>query len=246
MEASEIKTLLEENNKAIAESLKEKVDTAAKKAVEEVLDKLPEVKAEIKADATVNGDGGKIILWSDEYTGFYGDLFARGGEEGGNGGFIETSSKDNLQAFGLANTAATLGKGGHWLLDPTSLTVLAVTSVNGSFTGTPATVWTTDPDPASTSGAQFSTATVGITPLLTALGLGSVTISTSSTGSGAGFITVNGSIANIGNANSLTLIADTDITINNTMTLAGSISLNANGGSITTNANISSTTGTVS
>ncbi|NBS06478.1 MAG: filamentous hemagglutinin N-terminal domain-containing protein [Verrucomicrobia bacterium] len=202
--------------------------------------------AEIKADATVNGDGGKIILWSDEYTGFYGDLFARGGEEGGNGGFIETSSKDNLQAFGLANTAATLGKGGHWLLDPTSLTVLAGTSVNGSFTGTPATVWTTSPDPASTSGAQFSTATVGITPLLTALGLGSVTISTSSTGSGAGFITVNGSIANTGNANSLTLIADTDITINNTMTLAGSISLNANGGSITTNANISSTTGTVS
>jgi hypothetical protein len=51
--------------------------------------------AVIVADTTVNGDGGKIILWSDEYTGFYGELFARGGVEDGNGGFIETSSKNN-------------------------------------------------------------------------------------------------------------------------------------------------------
>lgn len=68
--------------------------------------------AEIKADATVSGDGGKIVLWSDEYTGFYGELFARGGAEGGNGGLIETSSKNNLQASGSANASASSARPG--------------------------------------------------------------------------------------------------------------------------------------
>ena len=197
--------------------------------------------AEIKADATVNGDGGKIILWSDEYTGFYGDLFARGGAEGGNGGFIETSSKNNLQAFGLVNTGSTLGRGGNWLLDPTDVTIdNSPSNSGGDFDGTPATTWTYAATPAA------GQATVSITSLQAALLLGSVTISTSSTGGGAGNITVDGTITNIGNGNTLTLIADNEITINSPITLAGSISLNANGGSITTNANISSTTGTVS
>ena len=80
--------------------------------------------AEIKADATVNGDGGKVILWSDDYTGFYGDLFARGGVEGGNGGFIETSSKNNLQAFGNVFLQAANGSGGHWLLDPLNVSIV--------------------------------------------------------------------------------------------------------------------------
>ena len=68
-------------------------------------------KARIFADATGNGDGGKVILWSEDYTGFYGQLFARGGPEGGNGGFIETSSKNNLQAYGFANASAMAGLG---------------------------------------------------------------------------------------------------------------------------------------
>ena len=37
------------------------------------------------------GDGGKIILWSDEKTGFYGSLSAQGGPLGGDGGFAEVS-----------------------------------------------------------------------------------------------------------------------------------------------------------
>jgi hypothetical protein len=47
--------------------------------------------ASIAADATQAGDGGKIILWSDQATRAYGSLSARGGPNGGNGGFIETS-----------------------------------------------------------------------------------------------------------------------------------------------------------
>jgi filamentous hemagglutinin family protein len=43
---------------------------------------LPDAK--ISANARENGDGGKVILWSDEYTGFFGKITALGGAEGGN------------------------------------------------------------------------------------------------------------------------------------------------------------------
>ncbi|NBQ55840.1 MAG: hypothetical protein EBU36_04210, partial [Verrucomicrobia bacterium] len=59
---------------------------------------LPE--AEISARATAAGDGGQVVLWSDDYTGFFGSINTMGGLEGGNGGFVETSSKNNLQSFG--------------------------------------------------------------------------------------------------------------------------------------------------
>jgi filamentous hemagglutinin family protein len=95
----------------------------------------------IRANATVNGDGGKVILWSDEYTGFYGEIFARAGLSGGDGGFVETSSYDNLQAWGSVDTFSFFGKSGLWLLDPTEL-YITTTSSNMDVTGTG-----TDPDP---------------------------------------------------------------------------------------------------
>jgi filamentous hemagglutinin family protein len=79
----------------------------------------------ILADATSNGDGGKVILWSDEYTGFYGNISARGGMFTGDGGFVETSSKINLQAFGLGNVGSVSGTPGNWLLDPADVTIVA-------------------------------------------------------------------------------------------------------------------------
>ena len=54
--------------------------------------------AEITADALNSGDGGRVIVWSDEYTNFAGLITAKGSDTG-IGGFVETSSKDNLQAF---------------------------------------------------------------------------------------------------------------------------------------------------
>src|SRR5256885_2214220 len=45
----------------------------------------------INADATRAGDGGKVIVWSNDTTRAYGSISARGGEQSGNGGFIETS-----------------------------------------------------------------------------------------------------------------------------------------------------------
>jgi hypothetical protein len=78
----------------------------------------------ILADATSKGDGGKVILWSDEYTGFYGNISARGGALGGDGGFVETSSKMNLQAFGSGNVGSVSGTPGNWLLDPADVRIV--------------------------------------------------------------------------------------------------------------------------
>ncbi len=52
--------------------------------------------ATIKADAVTNGNGGRVIVWADDVTRFYGSISARGGAQGGDGGFVETSGKVNL------------------------------------------------------------------------------------------------------------------------------------------------------
>ena len=77
----------------------------------------------IFADAAQQGDGGKVILWSDEYTGSHGNIYARGGAVGGNGGFVETSSKNELGVFGFVHVGAPAGIGGLWLLDPKSIVI---------------------------------------------------------------------------------------------------------------------------
>ena len=79
--------------------------------------------ASISASATKNGDGGRVILWSDQYTGSFGNIDAKGGIEGGNGGFVETSSKMNLSIFGFVDVGAPKGSGGAWLLDPADIEI---------------------------------------------------------------------------------------------------------------------------
>src|SRR5882762_6910449 len=78
----------------------------------------------IRADAGTTGDGGRVIVWSDESTRFFGSISARGGSQGGNGGFVETSG-NALQAFGSVDTSAPRGNGGEWLLDPTDINIVA-------------------------------------------------------------------------------------------------------------------------
>ncbi len=77
----------------------------------------------IAADALVNGDGGTVILWSDDTTAFAGDISAQGGPLGGNGGFVEVSGARSLIFDGTVNTTAPLGTDGELLLDPTDIII---------------------------------------------------------------------------------------------------------------------------
>jgi len=80
--------------------------------------------AQIRADATVQGNGGTVTLWSDQATRFDGSISARGAGTG-NGGWVETSSQGALGVGGTAmvDTRAPGGKVGSWLLDPYDIVV---------------------------------------------------------------------------------------------------------------------------
>ena len=85
--------------------------------------------AQLRADATDDGDGGRVIVWADGDTRYFGDLSARGGPRGGNGGFAEVSGKGNLQFGGSANLGASAGANGTLLLDPLDLIVSATSGL---------------------------------------------------------------------------------------------------------------------
>ena len=89
----------------------------------------------IKADAIENGDGGKVIIWSDDRTRAYGNLSATGGEQSGDGGFIETSSKNYADLQTSVDVSASSGQHGEWLIDPSSLTISG--NQNSNTSGTP-------------------------------------------------------------------------------------------------------------
>ncbi|NER48462.1 MAG: CHAT domain-containing protein [Symploca sp. SIO1A3] len=79
----------------------------------------------IKADALTDGDGGRVIVWSDDTTRVYGNISARGGSNSGNGGFIETSGTQNLEITTTPDVTAAAGLGGEWLIDPSNIEIVA-------------------------------------------------------------------------------------------------------------------------
>ena len=84
----------------------------------------------VRADATQNGNGGSIVVWSDQATTFAGSSNTRGGPQGGNGGFVEVSG-GVLSLTGAIDVSAPLGSLGTILLDPTNLTIIAGNSGSG-------------------------------------------------------------------------------------------------------------------
>ena len=78
------------------------------------------------ADSLVEGDGGRVILWSDGTTEFDGKLSASGAGAG-SGGLVETSGLERLVMGDRAtvSTSAESGKLGTWLLDPDDLQIVA-------------------------------------------------------------------------------------------------------------------------
>jgi hypothetical protein len=79
--------------------------------------------AVIRADAQTRGDGGKVVVWAEEVTRFYGTISARGGNEAGNGGFAEVSGKNALDYGGFTDLTAAHGERGTLLLDPKNITI---------------------------------------------------------------------------------------------------------------------------
>ncbi|MEQ9549163.1 MAG: CHAT domain-containing protein [Coleofasciculus sp. G3-WIS-01] len=77
----------------------------------------------INADALVEGNGGQVIVWADEATGFNGRISAGGGSDSGNGGFVEVSGKDALAFSGHVDVSAANGQDGTILLDPRDIII---------------------------------------------------------------------------------------------------------------------------
>ncbi len=77
------------------------------------------------ADATQNGNGGSVIFWSNLTSDFMGTITAKGGSLGGNGGFLEVSSKGDIGFWGLGDASAANGLAGSLSLDPKNLIIAA-------------------------------------------------------------------------------------------------------------------------
>lgn len=99
-------------------------------------------KASIKADAISSGNGGTVTVWSDGNTAFNAKVSAKGGAQGGNGGFVETSGKVLQLGDAISvNTSAPNGRSGTWLLDPVNIVVTTVSFNEPETTGVdPATI----------------------------------------------------------------------------------------------------------
>lgn len=93
--------------------------------------------ATIAADAKRRGDGGKVIVWGNDAARVHGSISARGGADGGDGGFVETSGHWLDVAGVRVDAGAPKGTAGTWLLDPSDVTILAGSGVEsgGIFYG---------------------------------------------------------------------------------------------------------------
>jgi filamentous hemagglutinin family protein len=194
----------------------------------------------ITASATTKGNGGKVVVWSDTATWFAGKIDVEGGAAGGNGGFVETSSKQYLAASGSVDAKATHGKAGTWLLDPDDVIIETNGGnvTNGSFSGGVFTPGTGSP------------ATIDPSVITSALNAGtSVNISTSSGSGGSGNITVSNAItmnaSNSSTAATLNLTASTGgmITINAPINVTSGLLSVALTGSVAVNANVTANAG---
>lgn len=191
----------------------------------------------IAANALQQGDGGKIVVWSDNSTKAYGNFSATGGLLAGNGGWIETSG-GHLDISGIkVNLSAAKGKTGTWLLDPSDITIS-----NGVTDMTFASN-TYSPLPAANSS------TLNVTDLVNQLANANIQVVTTSSGTANGNITIATPIA-WNSGNTLTLTADPttgQVQVNNAITASGNgAGLILSGNSISIAAPITTTNGNVS
>ncbi len=169
-------------------------------------------EASIDVSAKHSGDAGRAILWSDEQTKFYGSIMAMGGKSSGDGGFVETSSKEILTAIGMVDASALKGNAGTWLLDPNNITIS--TGADGANTNISTTVGSPTRFDTTTDGSILTTGSIEA-----ALNGGtSVTIETQNGGSSseAGTITFANNITKSTGSNATLLVRAADSIVLNT------------------------------
>jgi len=173
--------------------------------------------ATIKANATKQGNGGNVAVWSDGLTTFNGSIEAKGAGTG-NGGWVETSGHYLSIATGMVDASAPNGAAGTWLLDPYSLDVVSGGTDNSSTnTYTSSTGGTTVYDSDINASLAFENVT-----LQTGGAGGNITVDTGAalTWSGSEHLTLDAT-ANGGTGN---------IAINGTITApSGTLSLKSTG-----------------
>lgn len=142
----------------------------------------------ITANSKTTGQGGKVIVWSDNETAAHGKVSAKGGNNSGNGGFVETSGH-KLDTKGVrVDTSAPKGHSGNWLLDPYNITIVDdEIDANGI-------VIAANRPPFSTPYIPTQTSTIWASDIASNLNTGNVSITTAGGGADAGDITVAASI----------------------------------------------------
>ncbi len=170
--------------------------------------------ARLRADGRSAGRGGTVVVWSESWTLFNGAISARGGAAGGDGGFVETSSRGVLTVgAGAVDAAAPIGAAGTWLLDPRNVTIVAGANANGAFDGGSPNTFTPSGDDALVNRDIIQASLDAGT---------SVTIRTSGGGSQAGNITVDATITkSAGGDATLSLLADGSIIVNQAIAVGG-------------------------
>ncbi|MAE61230.1 MAG: hypothetical protein CMJ49_07720, partial [Planctomycetaceae bacterium] len=176
--------------------------------------------ADISADAIASGDGGTVIVWSDDATQYFGSISATGGATGGDGGFAEVSGAF-LDFAGPVDLTAAHGDGGTLLLDPLNIivSVIGTDDFVGAVgdDGDPNTLAFAE-DPAALATLNAATPVSGINALLQAGN--NVELQAHND------ITVSQDITGTGGAGTLTLRAGDGIVIDNNITL-GNADFNA-------------------
>ncbi|MBD1834466.1 filamentous hemagglutinin N-terminal domain-containing protein, partial [Cyanobacteria bacterium FACHB-472] len=211
----------------------------------------------INANAGTNGNGGRVIVWSDDTTEFQGNITAHGGAESGNGGFVETSGKLSLKYDGFVDLRANNGLTGQLFLDPENW---VIANTGGNIT--PSQVVTAlktanvEYEASNSLTVQDAVDTSGNTNANT-LTLGAPTVNLNAPIKLKGGLTINSTVLNINSVADLDLggafsqisagvvntagdikTANQSISFTGAVNLTGNATLNAGNGAITFNSTI--------
>lgn len=163
-------------------------------------------QSQTQANGGAIGDGGRVIAYTPGTAIFRqgATISATGGEQQGNGGFVEVSGLEQVEIQGQVNTSAAQGASGTFLIDPNNITITNAdnntNNVGGVFTPT------------------ASGSTIDVATLQANLSTGNVRVETTSPGTEAGDITIATDLDLDGsNGNELTLQADGSLLVNATI-----------------------------